>query len=141
MITKDQVFVLLLDACPSFRDGYSVSVASQGEELAYVHAGAFADHLLVLHQAGDHREFPAVGAFLERLHTAGDREVRELATIGFLEGVQNVWSRSSFPPEAFLSYLGPVSTACWHALNQFWDGELSWTPAIQTAPSSARESG
>lgn len=128
MITKADIAALWLEACPSFRPAFSGSCADNGEELLYVHAGVFADHLLALHRSGHHDDFPAVSAFIERLHTEGDHYTREFATIGILESIQNSWGWSEVSPEQFFSFLQPVSAAAWQSLNQFWAGEIPVVP-------------
>lgn len=128
MIVREQILALLLEACPSFGDSCAESVNDHGSELLYVHAGEFAHHLLQLHQAGRDAEFPAVGVLIERLHSEGEHFVRELATIGFLESIQNVWSHSTTSPDAFLSYLGPEGTKSWQDLKRFWSGEIPFIP-------------
>lgn len=125
MITKDEVVTRLLEVCPSFAGPYQRTVAEYGD-LLYVVAGEFAYHLLALDQHGDRSDFPAVGAFFERLHLQGDPCVRELATIGFLEGIQNVWSNNSVDPEKFTPYLGTESRRWWKSLKRFWNGEIPY---------------
>jgi hypothetical protein len=132
VIAKAEVFPIILAACPSFRARYEASVAEDGADLLYIHAGALAAHLLALHRAGDREEFPAVGAAIERLHTDGDHSVRELMTIGVLEGIQNVWGNSGAQPDQFLPFLGPLSTTAWHDLNRFWAGEIPYVPDTKT---------
>jgi len=119
MIAKDQVLAILSEACPSFREALADSVRDNGEELLYAHAGALARHLLELHQAGNEQPFVSAGAFIERLHVEGDPYVRDLGTIGFLEGIQNNWADAAGD---FKAYLGPVSAKAWQVLNDFWDG-------------------
>lgn len=87
VITRDKVIPLLIEACPSYREA---AQKSEDAELLYVEASNFARHLLQLYQQGRTDEFPAVAQVIERLHIEGDKWVRELATIGLLEGVQNV---------------------------------------------------
>ena len=120
VITSDDVLPMLSEACPSFREALAASLRENGEELLYAHAGALADHLLERHKAGDEQTLARAGAFIERLHVEGDPYVHNLATIGFLEGIQNVWA-GALAAEEFKPYLGPVSTKAWEDLNDFWD--------------------
>jgi hypothetical protein len=128
VITKSEIPDLMLAACPSFRPGFAQSRASHGDDQLYTHASALVTHLLALHRTGQRDEFPAVGEFIERLHAEGDHEVRTLATIGFLEGIQNSWVNDNTDPAAFLPFLGPLSTKAWHDLNSFWSGEAPFVP-------------
>jgi hypothetical protein len=64
-----------------------------------------------------------VARVIERLHVEGDPYVREAATIGLLEGIQNVWGNNGVDPELFFPFLLPESVRWWKSLNKFWNGE------------------
>ncbi len=113
---------MLVQVCPTFAIERDEHVAEYGNDMLYVAAGAFARHLLDLQMAATTSCFPQLGTTIEQLHTDGTPEVKELATIGLLEGIQNVWGHSCVDPEEFLKYLGPVSLSWWNGLNNFWSG-------------------
>jgi hypothetical protein len=117
MITPDQVIALLRDACPSFQNT---------EDLLYVALGDCTRHLLELYQRHETDSFSAVVQVIERLHTEGDGDVKEAATIGLLEGIQNVWANNGVDPELFGSQLLPESRKWWDQLNAFWRGGRSY---------------
>lgn len=81
---------LLLEACPSISERWQGPEMYEGEHLLYVDVGDFAHHLVELMQAGNTRECSTVFDVVERLHLEGDAYVKELATVGLLEGIQNV---------------------------------------------------
>jgi hypothetical protein len=85
--------------------------------------GGFARHLLDLFRAGKTEVFPSVAQVIERLHVEGDPYVREAATIGLLEGIQNAWANNNADPEVFFPFLLPESARWWKSLNKFWSGE------------------
>jgi len=114
---------MLVQACPTFAKGLNEHLAEYGGDLPYVAAGAFAQHLLELQMEAKTSCFAEVGSMIERLHTEGTSEVKEWATIGVLEGIQNVWGHSSVNPNEFLKYLGPVSQSWWQGLDNFWSGK------------------
>lgn len=114
MISKDQVMPLLIEACPSYR------LPSDDRDLLYAMLGDFSEHLWQLQQQGHTEEFPAVGRAIERMHIEGDEYVRESATIGLLEGIQNVWGNNGTDPELFVQHLLPVTVKFWQSLNRFW---------------------
>ena len=116
VITREQIIPLLAEACPSFSAGPAIS------GIVYMQLGRLAGHLLTQYQVGQTREFAAVAAVIERLHLEGDAYVREAATIGLLEGIQNVWSGKGEDPEVFAAYLLPESRSWWQSLNNFWAG-------------------
>jgi hypothetical protein len=124
-ITKEQVMPLLLEACPSFTERWEEHRAFyDDEDLLYIDLGEFAHHLVKLHKTNQTGEFPAVFDVIERLHLDGDDYVREAATIGMLEGIQNVAGNLDVDPEVFAPYLKPESAKWWRQLNDFWDGKI-----------------
>ena len=84
--------------------------------LHYLVLGALAAHLIPLFGAGTTDEFLATFAVVERLHVEGDPYVKEAATIGLLEGIQNHAGHAGIDQEAFVKWLGPVSKEFWIAL-------------------------
>jgi hypothetical protein len=130
MITKEQVMPLLLNACPSFSKRWEEHRAFyEEEELLYVDLGEFAHHLVELQQTSRTQEFPAVFEIIERMHLEGDHYVKEAATIGMLEGIQNVAGNSRVEPEEFLQYLKPESVRWWRQLNDFWEAKIPYVGA------------
>lgn len=121
MIKREQVIPMILEACPSFRQ---VFCQSDDKDLPYVVMGHLAQHLLDMHRAGQTREFGALCELIERLHTDGDLYVKELATIGLLEGIQNVWANNGEDPEHFCRFLLPESRKWWKDLKDFWQGKI-----------------
>ena len=117
VISKDQVMPLLMEACRSYRP------PAQDQDLLYVALGDFARHLLQLQRQSRTQEFPEVARAVERLHVEGDHYVREAATIGLLEDIQNVWGNEGTDPELFVRHLLPVSAKWWQSLNDFWSGK------------------
>jgi hypothetical protein len=75
---------LLIEACRSYQ------LPAEDRELLYVLLGDFARHLLELHRHRQTESFSSVARVIERLHVEGNHDVREAATIGLLERIQNV---------------------------------------------------
>jgi hypothetical protein len=126
VITAADVIQVLLEACPSFRARWAVYVADPAydESLLYVHLGEFALHVVELLTSRSTGEFAAVFDAAERLHVEGDSFVKEAATIGLLEGLQNAAGHAGLDPGAFVPYLRPESARWWAELNGFWAGDL-----------------
>ncbi len=129
MIEQKQIMPLLISACPSFREIWDNELDPEDKELVYICLSAFARHLLTLHRQGARDEFPVVAEMIEKLHIEGDKYVREAATIGLLEGIQNVWSNEDVDPEEFTSFLLPESKRWWRQLNDFWSGRIPFVGA------------
>ena len=130
MITKEQVMPLLVAACPSFSKKWDEHRAYyEGLELLYVDLGEFAGHLVELQKANRTEEFRAIFDIIERLHLEGDHYVKEAATIGLLEGIQNIAGNTGVEPEQFVQYLKPESAKWWRQLNDFWDAKIPYVGA------------
>lgn len=121
MIEKQQITSLLLEACPSFKKTYE---AFDDKDLNYAVAGELAHHLLDLYKNNKTEEFSKLARLIEEFHTKGDSYVKEYATIGILEDIQNVWGNNKTDPEKFAVFLLPVSLKYWKSLNNFWDGKI-----------------
>lgn len=129
MITKDQMFAPLLAACPSFEPTWREFVEESEhhpdqEPLYYIALGDLARHLVERLRSGATEEFPAVFQVVERWHCLGDHYVQEAATIGLLEGIQNIAGHESVDPAVFEKWLLPASKKWWGKLNGFWDGDI-----------------
>jgi hypothetical protein len=82
--------------------------------------------LLDLQQQGQTEAFPFVAGVIERLHIEGDGFVREVATIGLLEGVQNAWGHANADAELFPRHLLPESAKWWQGLEDYWSGKCKF---------------
>lgn len=121
----------MVAACPSYEpiwaDSHDLNVDHEtGERLCYLDAGDLTRHLVALLAEGRTETFPAVFGVIERLHEDGDDYVRELATIGYLEGLQFAASHEPAVDESFpIAYLGPESLRWWRGLVAYWAGDAS----------------
>lgn len=130
LIEKQEVMKLLLKACPSYQDRwkeYFADIYDEGDEqLLYCDLGDFSDHLIELFKTNNLNEFPETFEIIELLHINGDEFVKEAATIGLLEGIQNVALNSDLDPNVFSKYLKPESLRWWNNLNDYWDGKTPY---------------
>jgi hypothetical protein len=130
MIAKDDMMGILLDACPSFAPQWEAFRGEWREEAAdlplFLVLADFARHLIGLLERGEMAVLPAAFAAVERLHVEGDHCVREAATVGLLEALQNLnLHPRGTEPEQFRPYLGAESARWWDKLYRFWQrGEL-----------------
>lgn len=138
MISRDDVMPMLLAACPSFapiwqgleHDAVHLDEES-GTRLHYGDASVFAVHLVDLMRHRHDEQIRRSFEVIETLHVEGDAYVRELATIGFLEGVQNHAGHSpDVSPDDFLPYLGAETRRWWRGLDAFWSGAASAVQAV-----------
>ncbi len=129
MITKEEMLPMLVEACPSFADKWQEHMEEYHDEdnfLPYIALGAFARHLIGLYRENKTSEFEKVFQVVEKLHIEGEHYVREAATIGLLEGIQNIAGNTNLDPEIFYNYLEPVSSKWWNELNKFWNGDIKY---------------
>jgi hypothetical protein len=91
--------------------------------------GEVACHLVELYKSNQTSEFRTIFDTIERLHIDGDDYVKEAATIGMLEGIQNVASNNGVDPRIFVPYLGKESAKWWSQLNDFWQTKIPYVGA------------
>lgn len=119
----------LVAACPSFTQKWKEHKQEYFDEedfLPYVALMEFNNHIIGLYMSGSTEEFPAAFEEIERLHLEGEPYVKEAATIGCLEGLQNIMGNRDLDSKVFVKFLGPESTKWWDQLNKFWDGEIKY---------------
>lgn len=124
MISKSELMAKVLDACPSFNDEWQELVLDwedEGEPPIYISLARFARHLVSLLEAADKTALRSAFSIIEELQVTGAEEVKEAATIGILENLQNTNIHNTTTPVEFEKYLGKESRTLWDRLNQFWD--------------------
>lgn len=130
MIIKDQVMEMLLISSPSYKNRYDKYIKENykpGEErLIYIEVCDFIHHLFDNYLKREVDEFDNIFELIERLHTDGDDPVKELATVGFLEDLQNILLRQNIDLIVFEVYLRPVSRTWWNNLIDFWNGKTGY---------------
>jgi hypothetical protein len=129
VISKDEMMPVLLEACPSFNPKWQTFLDNWKDEDCelphYLALADFARHLIGMLERGETDTFPAIFAAVERLHLEGEHYVKEAATVGLLEDLQNDGLHTGTLPEQFREYLGPETTRWWDKLYRFWErGEL-----------------
>ncbi len=126
------MFEPMLEADPSF-DGkwqeFCDEYSHVPEQPYYLALSELAMHLVDRIQSGDVANMAEVFNVVERWHVEGDRYVREAASIGLLEGIQNLLggngrNRTPNSVNAHIEqWLGPESLKWWVKLDRFWDGD------------------
>lgn len=128
MIDRAHMFDALLAADPSFAPLWEAFLGEWKDEKElplYLALSELAHHLVLRLEAGDTEGFGAVFDVVERWHVEGDAYVKEAATIGLLEDLQNLNKYTSATPEDVLPWLRPQSRRWWDKVEAFWrDGTL-----------------
>jgi len=94
----------------------------------YVALGSLVRNLLELVAARQEPELSQAFAVVERWHVEGDAYVREAATIGLLENLQNENIHASTSPDEIVPFLRPESLKWWKKVEPFWN---SGTPTAE----------
>jgi hypothetical protein len=121
---------VLVAACPSFAPQWQEFQDEwrneEGDPPLYSALSEFAIHLINMLECSNTQNFPVIFETIERLHVEGEHYVREAATVGLLEDLQNFnLHKNGTDPEQFYQYLGPISARWWEKLHRFWrNGEL-----------------
>lgn len=91
----------------------------------YLVLSDLARHMAQLLRNGDESELQQIFEFVEQWHLDGDPYVKEAATIGLLEDLQNTGLVGVGMPAQFERFLGPESKRWWVKVEKFWaKGEL-----------------
>jgi hypothetical protein len=117
------MFPLLLEVEPAFQPTWDVFLAEwreKGDLPLYLALSDLARHLITRIEINDTARFDAVFDVVERWHLEGDDYVREAASIGLLEGLQNTYLHSVTKPDAFLPWLRPETRRWWEKVDAFW---------------------
>ena len=126
MITKADMMTDLLAASPGFAgdwEAFRQEWAGEGDgPPLYLALSAFARHLVRLLEMKDKERLARVFRVVERLHVEGDAYVREAATVGLLESLQNTNLHDRTAPEQFCEFLQPESLRWWQRVESFWSG-------------------
>ena len=125
-ITRDTMFEPLLAADPSFQPHWNEFLAEWDDEPdlpLYLALGSLAEHLLQRLMENDTEGFDSIFAVVEDWHTNGDSYVREAASIGLLESLQNHSGGSDRRTTTVEPWLGSESKLWWDKLDRFWEGD------------------
>jgi hypothetical protein len=128
MIDRTEMLPLLVEACPSFSEGWNEHKKEYFDEesyLPYIALGAFARHLVEKLRKGETSEFEAIFDAIERLITVGDGYVRDAILIGLFESLQNVSVREG-ERNGLRRNLRPTSAKWWEQVELFWHGQIKY---------------
>ena len=87
----------------------------------YLALSKLARYISQLVENGKTTELENIFAVIERWHLEGDGYVKEAATVGMIEDLQNTSIVGEDIPEQLESYLLPESKKRWQAVYEFWE--------------------
>jgi hypothetical protein len=100
------------------------SIDSEYEDLPYIIAGNFAGYMLNNFTANNTDKVIKCFDFIESLYLYGTDKTKELATIGFLEDLQNILLTHRLFKEYKIietNFLGKETKKHWKKLEYFWN--------------------
>lgn len=113
----------MLAACPSFHADWEEFLREwslDADPPLYLALGSLARRLIDLLANRQFLELSDALAVVERWHLEGDAYVREAATIGLLENLQNENLHAFTSPDEFEKLLMPESLRWWNKVAEFW---------------------
>jgi hypothetical protein len=87
-----------------------------------------------LYPSGNTADLQRAFDLMEMWLVNGNRNLRDLIAIGFLEDVQNVASWQPFGKEAFIPFLGPQCLQAWNEIEKIWTGKRSLMDLVRDEP-------
>jgi hypothetical protein len=128
MIVRSGMMEPMLEACPSFRPQWEEFLQEwnlENDKPLYLALSELARHLIAILSARETATLSRVFAVVERWHLEGDAFVREAATVGLLEDLQNENLHGSTTVREFEVFLHPESLKWWGKVDRFWSrGEI-----------------
>ncbi|MFC3694752.1 DUF7674 family protein [Chenggangzhangella methanolivorans] len=119
------MFDPIFSADPSFRPrwvAFTAEWSDEAEPPLYLALAELARHVVECLNAQRTENLDAIFAVVEPWHADGDAYVREAATIGMLESLQNLLGGDDRGGSAVEAWLGPESKRWWDKLDRFWAG-------------------
>ena len=120
------MFTPILNVCPSFRATWDEFVSEWKDDpnglQYYLALGDLARHVIGMLERKEIDRLKAIFDVVEEWHLNGDSYVKEAATVGFLEDIQNTGLHNKeTTPDDFLEYLLPETKYWWSKVEDFWE--------------------
>ena len=140
IIRVPQIIPKLLEVCPEFQAHWNEHLEYWGDEARgdYIDIAEFARFVVDCYANGRTERFPQIFEAVEALLKDGHPKVKELMTVGLLEGIQTVATHHEFGPDVFLNWLGPLSLESWFRISKAWEGKSSLMDVVREENRSKR---
>jgi len=101
-------------------------IDDDGEVLEYSVAGDFSRYIIKNINENNIEKLKKCFEFIELLHINGTEKTKELATVGYLEDLQNFTGGNETMEKykIIYDYIGIESKKWWNKLNDFWNGNI-----------------
>jgi hypothetical protein len=133
-VTEAEIMPRLVEEFPGFRPRWEKHLSFWKGEPAggYNDVSEFAQFVVKdLYSSGKSEEVQRVFDLMEQWLVNGNKKVRDLVVIGFLEDVQNIASWQSFGRSVFIRFLGPRSSDAWNEIERVWAGKTSLMEVVR----------
>ncbi|MEH6467944.1 MAG: hypothetical protein V7722_09960 [Porticoccus sp.] len=124
MITQQEMFNPMLEVAKGFVPVWEEFIEEWKEEkelLQYLALSELARYISDLIKKEEKEELKGIFEVIERWHIEGDCYVKEAATVGILEDLQNTNIVGAGIPEIVKTYLLPESKKWWLKVYDFWE--------------------
>ncbi len=120
------MFTPILEVCPSFRATWNEFVDEWKDDPdglpQYLALSDLARHVIDMLERNEIDGVRAIFRVVEAWHLDGDSFVKEAATVGFVEDIQNTGlHKGSTTPNDFLEFLLPETKYWWAKVEDFWE--------------------
>ncbi len=127
MISQQEMFDVLLEVDPTFQPVWDVFLDKWRDQIElpiYLALRDLAQHVIGKLESGQTGELQRIFKVVERWLADGDELVREAATIGLLEDLQNPNFHKTTSPDQLKPWLGPLGAMQWTEVERFWSGQI-----------------
>jgi len=120
IIEYEEVVNLIIKFIPDF------TIPKEDMDLPYLVAGFFSDYIADQIIIDDLHKLNKSIELIEILHKNGSSKVKELATIGILESIQNKYGNNQIIIDKLIPKFGDETKIWWNQLNKFWNKEIAF---------------
>jgi hypothetical protein len=123
------IFIEILKISDEYSSSISDSIDEfDGDELPYIWVGSYVADAANLFNSGNKGPMDNLIIMAEELLKNDSHYVREFATVGLIEDMQN----SNLVPDNIQKYiysnLNPLAKLTWEDVDRFWSGKLPFIP-------------
>lgn len=128
MISKHEMMNPILKVSPSFQNLWNEFLEEwkddKGDLPIYLALSDLARHIASLISEDKEKELKNIFEIVEKWHVEGEEYVKEAATVGLLENLQNTNIVGKTVPGKIETYLFPESKRYWKKLYDFWEKNI-----------------
>ncbi len=123
MISKETMMLPILQVAEGFKPIWSEFLdewSDENEVPVYLALSDLARYVSTLVEKSDGEELRGIFSVVERWHLEGDKFVKEAATVGLLEDLQNTNVVGIGVPQKIEPFLLPQTKLWWQKVSLFW---------------------